>query len=79
MKASTNPIPGNPYTKHMAGLAEAGTSVPVSVAPVLQVLATLALAYEQHQRNRLAAITAMSKGLDLPPDLEDLATEGAER
>lgn len=79
MKTTSNQIPGNPYTKHMAELADIGISVPVSAVPALQIIATLALAHEQHQRNRLAAITAMSKGLELPPDLEDLATEGAER
>ncbi|MGY5764946.1 hypothetical protein ACXET9_07095 [Brachybacterium sp. DNPG3] len=39
--------------------------------------ALLALAFEQHQRNRLAAITAREKGLPLPDDLAALAAEGA--
>lgn len=63
-------IPGNPYLKT------------VSTQPMTEgqgiIQAVLALAYEQHQRNRLAAITARSKALSLPPDLEDLATEEAE-
>lgn len=70
-----NSIPGNPYTRYMAELADAGTSVPASAAPVLQVTATLALAFEQHQRNRLAAITAHTKGIALPTDLAALAEE----
>ena len=61
-------IPNNPYVKA------------VSTQPMTEgqgiIQAVLALAYEQHQRNRLAAITARSKALSLPPDLEDLATEG---
>lgn len=35
-------------------------------------------AEEQHNRNRLAAITAHKRGLTLPPDLLALATEGFE-
>lgn len=33
-------------------------------------------AREQHNRNRLAAITAKKRGLELPVDLEMLAREG---
>lgn len=68
-------IPGNPYTKHLAELADAGVTVTAADAPILQATATLALAHEQHQRNRLAAITAKHRGLTLPTDLEDLAQE----
>ena len=62
-------IPGNPYVD----LAE--RALASGVGQDAQASATLALAYEQHQRNRLAAITARSKALSLPPDLEDLAAE----
>jgi len=34
------------------------------------------LADEQHNRNRLAALTAENRGLYLPDDLQDLADEG---
>lgn len=67
-----NHLPGNPYTAFLAQMADERLDV-----PVVQVTATLALAYEQHQRNRLAAITATHRGLDLPTDLAALATEGA--
>lgn len=60
-------IPNNPYVKTLS------TQPMTEVQGVIQ--AVLALAYEQHQRNRLAAITARSKALSLPPDLEDLAAE----
>ena len=71
---TTQRIPGNPYeplTTRAIAVELDGTAVVAT--------AVLALAHEQHQRNRLAAITAMSKSLDLPPDLEDLAREGVER
>lgn len=70
-------IPGNPYTAYLVRLANDGVHVPAPAVPVLQVNATLALAYEQHQRNRLAAITATHRGIDLPTDLAALANEGA--
>lgn len=60
-------IPGNPYGMNPD---LAGTDDGRVIAS-----AVLALAFEQHQRNRLAAITARSKALSLPPDLEDLAAE----
>lgn len=72
MMAAT-PLPGNPYEPLI------GQALAVDLDGTAVATAVLALAHEQHQRNRLAAITAMSKGLDLPPDLEDLATEGVER
>lgn len=34
-------------------------------------------AHAQRQRNRLAAITAAHRGIELPTDLEELAAEGA--
>lgn len=40
-----------------------------------EATATLALAFEQHQRNRLAALTAYNRGLDLPEDLMALVEE----
>lgn len=42
----------------------------------VEAIATMALAYEQHQRNRLAAITAKNRGIALPDDLEQLVYEG---
>lgn len=83
----TTPLPGNPYAEAAAELLRYVPSAAAAQEP-LDVLAgfiaantqaTLALAREQHQRNRLAAMTALAKGLDLPPDLEDLALEGADR
>lgn len=59
-------IPGNPYLDRAETLPDAADA---------QVLATLALVYEQHQRNRLAAITAHTKGITLPTDLAALAEE----
>lgn len=41
-----------------------------------QAAAVLALADEQHTRNRLAAITAAHRGITLPPDLQALTEEG---
>ena len=38
--------------------------------------AVLALADEQHTRNRLAAITAAHRGITLPPDLQAPTEEG---
>lgn len=70
---ATPSIPGNPFENALQGYAHES----VDGAAVTNAIA--ALAFEQHQRNRLAAITALSKGLDLPPDLEDLAREGVER
>lgn len=70
---TTPSIPGNPFGSTLAGFSLDS----IEAAVVANAIA--GLAYEQHQRNCLAAITAMSKGLDLPADLEDLATEGAER
>lgn len=64
-------IPGNPFEKSLR-------SEPMTEGQAV-MQAILALAYEQHQRNRLAAITARAKALSLPPDLEDLATEGETR
>lgn len=61
-------IPNNPFEKSLR------TEPMTEGQAVMQ--AVLALAYEQHQRNRLAAITAQAKALSLPPDLEDLAAEG---
>lgn len=40
------------------------------------VLATLALAYEQHQANRLAAVASAHRAIPLPYDLAGLALEG---
>lgn len=60
-------IPDNPYVKTLS------TEPMTEVQGVIQ--AVLALAFEQHQRNRLAAITARAKALSLPSDLEDLAAE----
>lgn len=65
-------IPGNPHAQVAAIQAKHASRDASAVAQ-----AVLALAYEQHQRNRLAAITATHRGLTLPPDLEDLTTEGA--
>lgn len=63
-------MPAESAVKPWAGaLAMAG-------AILASVDATLALAHEQHQRNRLAAITAEHRGLDLPSDLAKLAQEG---
>lgn len=47
-----------------------------------ELLARIAAAEERQadaleKRVRLAAITAAHRGLTLPPDLEDLTTEGA--
>lgn len=61
-------IPNNPFEKSLR-------SEPMTEGQAV-MNAVLALAYEQRQRNRLAAITARSKALSLPSDLEDLATEG---
>lgn len=77
-------IPGNEFaeraTKVANEVAESGASTRDGAATagalVASTLATLALAHEQHQRNRLAAITAMHRGLDLPRDLAKLAREG---
>lgn len=60
-------IPDNPYVETLS------TEPMTEVQGVIQ--AVLALAFEQHQRNRLAAITARAKALSLPSDLEDLAAE----
>lgn len=57
-------IPGNPYSERAEMVPDIGDA---------QVFATLALAYEQHQRNRLAAHTAVKRGLPLPDDLAALA------
>lgn len=67
-------IPDNPHAQVAAIQAKHSSRDASAVAQ-----AVLALAYEQHQRNRLAAITAARRGLTLPPDLEDLTTEGTER
>ena len=45
-------------------------------ASLAQAAAVLALADEQHTRNRLAAITAAHRGITLPPDLHALTEEG---
>lgn len=64
-------IPGNPYiTPDLEERAAHHDSTAQAV---------LALAFEQHQRNRLAAITARSKALTLPTDLAALAAEGDPR
>lgn len=68
-------IPGNPYTDN-AEKWVLETDVADTTAASAQ--ATLALAHEQHQRNRLAAITAVNRGIGLPPDLAALATEGTD-
>lgn len=70
-----NRIPGNPFTEYMGQLADEGLDVPTSAVPVLQVLATLALAHEQHQRNRLAALAYEHRGPTLPADLTHLTQE----
>lgn len=80
----TAPLPGNPYREIADELAGNLHLMAADVAPadaianclLVNAQATLALAHEQHQRNRLAAITALHRGLDLPADLEDLAREG---
>lgn len=59
-------IPGNPYAE---ALAKARASHDGSAI----ASAVLALAYEQHQRNRLAATTAKNRGITLPDDLAPLA------
>lgn len=41
----------------------------------IEASAILALAFEQHQRNRLAAITAEHRGISLPSDLAELVNE----
>ena len=58
-------IPGNPFADL---LAERSRREAVS----LDALAVMALAFEQHQRNRLAALTAAGRGR---LSLADLATE----
>lgn len=59
-------IPGNPYSTR-------GLDAVISQDDTAQAI--LALAHEQHQRNRLAAITAHTKGIALPTDLAALAEE----
>lgn len=60
-------IPGNPYSTRALDAV-------IDHDDVTQAL--LVLAYEQHQRNRLAAITAQNRAISLPPDLQALTTEG---
>lgn len=61
-------IPGNPFTLSI----NSNTSLDADrIAD-----AVLALAHEQHQRNRLAAITAKNRGITLPVDLAALTLEG---
>lgn len=56
-------LPGNPFLDYQ-------------YQPADQIaFAVRALAFEQHQRNRLAAITATHRGIELPADLAALATE----
>ena len=70
-----NLIPGNPYTEYLAQMADEFGEIPASDTPVVQASATLALAYEQHQRNRLAALTYEHRGHTLPTDLQHLTKE----
>ena len=59
------------------GVAAVEGTVPSVVgASLAQAAAVLALADEQHTRNRLAAITAAHRGITLPPDLQALTEEG---
>lgn len=58
-------LTGNPFARALAGRDLDAMSS--------EALATLALAYEQHQRNRLAAITAAYRNLRLPEELKALA------
>ena len=63
-------LKNNPYVSESAQqLGHFGTA---------ESRAIFALAYEQHQRNRIAAITAQSRGIKLPEDLQQLAKEGYE-
>lgn len=62
------PLPRNPYTKPLDRME-------ISEDTASVVSAILALAHEQHQRNRLAAITAAHRGITLPTDLHDLTKE----
>jgi hypothetical protein len=59
-------------------IADEGITDATIIATALEAntQAVLALAHEQHQRNRLAAHTAKHRGLDLPTDLTALAEEG---
>lgn len=66
----TEYIPQNPFA---ASLTQDGRPI---WSLNVEAIATMALAYEQHQRNRLAAITAQKRGIMLPDDLEQLAHEG---
>ena len=59
-----------------AWLAVEGPLPSVVGASLAQAEAVLALADEQHTRNRLAAITAAHRGITLPPDLHALTEEG---
>ena len=59
-------IPGNPYVD-----GDLDRSARQVKDPTAQ--AVLALAYEQHQRNRLAAIAAINRAIALPSDLAALA------
>lgn len=64
-----NNIPGNPRFKR-ALRSDVSTQDAFAIANAI-----LALTHEQHQRNRLAAITAHTKGITLPTDLAALAEE----
>lgn len=90
---TTNPasIPGNWFSELALTQHDRVTDMPAesAVKPwagalamagaiLANVDATLALSHEQHQRNRLAAITAAHRGIVLPPDLAALATEGTD-
>lgn len=61
-------------TGDTAGLKTAMKQIAVAIDANTQAVREHAQA--QHQRNRLAAMTAYHRGLDLPADLMELVTEG---
>lgn len=63
------PLPHNPYSEFLRHLEMSEDEARAVTTAIL------ALAYEQHQRNRLAAITAKHRGITLPNDLDHLAEE----
>lgn len=71
-------MPDNPFAQMVIKLIDNRddeTATPRDTENWVAALATMSLAYEQHQRNRLAAITAMHRGLDLDDELSRLTEE----